>query len=107
MSPYARGKEHETQKLTIYEKLFYNHCITRGRSSAGRALEWHSRGHGFDPHRLHQKNVVAKKPLRFFIVEIDSVKCKTLDNIYNGMYRESLAKALQSQTVNDRARAFC
>ena len=24
-----------------------------GRSSAGRALEWHSRGHGFDPHRLH------------------------------------------------------
>ncbi len=26
-----------------------------GRSSAGRALEWHSRGHGFDPHRLHQK----------------------------------------------------
>ena len=24
-----------------------------GRSSAGRALEWHSRGRGFDPHRLH------------------------------------------------------
>ena len=25
-----------------------------GRSSAGRALEWHSRGREFDPHRLHQ-----------------------------------------------------
>ena len=25
-----------------------------GRSSAGRALESHSRGRGFDPHRLHQ-----------------------------------------------------
>src|SRR5262249_50031563 len=26
-----------------------------GRSSAGRALEWHSRGRRFDPDRLHQK----------------------------------------------------
>jgi hypothetical protein len=25
----------------------------RGCSSAGRALEWHSRGRGFDPPRLH------------------------------------------------------
>src|SRR4029434_916941 len=25
-----------------------------GRSSAGRALEWHSRGRRFDPDRLHQ-----------------------------------------------------
>ena len=25
-----------------------------GRSSVGRALEWHSRGQGFDPPRLHQ-----------------------------------------------------
>ena len=30
--------------------------MTRGRSSAGRALEWHSRGHRFDPDRLHQKS---------------------------------------------------
>ena len=29
-----------------------------GRSSPGRALEWHSRGKGFDPPRLHQQ----KKP---------------------------------------------
>ena len=26
----------------------------RGRSSAGRALQWHCRGQGFDPPRLHQ-----------------------------------------------------
>ena len=25
----------------------------RGCSSAGRVREWHSRGHGFDPHHLH------------------------------------------------------
>ena len=25
-----------------------------GCSSLGRALEWHSRGSGFDPHHLHQ-----------------------------------------------------
>ena len=29
-----------------------------GRSSVGRALEWHSRGRGFDSHRLHQFNTV-------------------------------------------------
>ena len=26
----------------------------------GRALEWHSRGHGFDPHHLHQKKAITK-----------------------------------------------
>ena len=26
----------------------------RGRSSAGRALDWQSSGHGFKSHRLHQ-----------------------------------------------------
>ena len=29
--------------------------VARGYSSAGRALEWHSRGRRFDPDRLHQK----------------------------------------------------
>ena len=28
---------------------------TRGRSSVGRALEWHSRGQRFDPARLHRR----------------------------------------------------
>ena len=30
--------------------------LTWGRSSDGRAREWHSRGRGFDPHRLHKKD---------------------------------------------------
>ena len=34
--------------------------MTRGRSSAGRALEWHSRGHRFDPDRLHHKFQVER-----------------------------------------------
>ena len=38
--------------------------ISWGRSSAGRALEWHSRGRRFDPDRLHQTN--QKSPARFF-----------------------------------------
>ena len=29
----------------------------RGRSSAGRALQWHCRGQGFDPPRLHQPSL--------------------------------------------------
>jgi hypothetical protein len=29
--------------------------VSWGRSSAGRALEWHSRGRRFDPDRLHQR----------------------------------------------------
>ena len=38
----------------------------RGRSSAGRALEWHSRGHRFDPDRLHQ--TTEKRFFRFSVV---------------------------------------
>ena len=44
-----------------------------GYSSAGRALEWHSRGQRFDPAYLHQKSQNAfEKPhfgnkMRFFI----------------------------------------
>ena len=33
-----------------------------GRSSSGRALEWHSRGSRFDPDRLHHNN--TKKMLK-------------------------------------------
>src|SRR5688572_9773171 len=33
----------------------------RGRSSVGRALEWHSRGQGFDSPRLHWSNRVEKR----------------------------------------------
>ena len=48
----------------IVDKLIYlwynsssKQYIARGRSSAGRALEWHSRGQRFDPVRLHQTGI--------------------------------------------------
>ena len=33
----------------------YSISSSRGRSSAGRALDWQSRGQGFDPPRLHHR----------------------------------------------------
>ena len=42
------------------------HCIIWGRSSAGRALEWHSRGHRFDPDRLHQ--MAEERVFRFSVI---------------------------------------
>ena len=36
----------------------YNYMVSWGCSSPGRALEWHSRGSGFDPHHLHQRKTV-------------------------------------------------
>src|SRR5205085_1730200 len=32
----------------------------RGRSSVGRALAWHARGSGFDPHRLHPVKTLVR-----------------------------------------------
>lgn len=41
----------------------------RGISSAGRALEWHSRGQGFDPPILHlKKKVELGNRVRLFYV---------------------------------------
>ena len=37
--------------------------LSWGRSSAGRAFDWQSRGHGFDPHRLHQVHIGTAKHL--------------------------------------------
>lgn len=34
----------------------YKVILIWGRSSPGRALEWHSRGSRFDPDRLHHDN---------------------------------------------------
>src|ERR1700691_1188757 len=36
----------------------------RGRSSVGRALEWHSRGQGFDSPRLHQPTLRSSEGCR-------------------------------------------
>ena len=41
--------------MTEYDTVFHVPS-TWGYSSAGRALEWHSRGQGFDPPYLHQKS---------------------------------------------------
>jgi hypothetical protein len=49
--------------------LFLSYCFLTfwGRSSVGRALESHSRGRGFDPHRLHQfANGAGNHPAPFF-----------------------------------------
>ena len=34
----------------------------------GRALEWHSRGKGFDPPHLHQKKASAEKQVPLFVL---------------------------------------
>ncbi len=46
--------------LSVYFLLFHYYLLLQlwGRSSAGRALEWHSRGHRFDPDRLHHAHWV-------------------------------------------------
>ena len=48
--------------LTDSARCFYTEH-TWGCSSAGRALEWHSRGQGFDPPQLHQGS--TKEPALF------------------------------------------
>ena len=45
--------------LDKYIVIPYNiTCFVWGRSSPGRALEWHSRGSRFDPDRLHQNKAL-------------------------------------------------
>lgn len=39
------------QNILIFLQIYFYW----GRSSAGRAPEWHSGGHEFDPRRLHKK----------------------------------------------------
>ncbi len=57
------------KNYTCNFKTFMLLCILPwGRSSAGRALEWHSRGHGFDPHRLHQNGALNLKGAVFYIL---------------------------------------
>ena len=41
----------------LYSAGITNCIISWGRSSAGRALEWHSRGRRFDPDRLHHPSL--------------------------------------------------
>ena len=41
----------------FFSSLIPHPCFQWGRSSVGRALEWHSRGRGFDSHRLHHPSL--------------------------------------------------
>ena len=44
------------KKVLASPKIFpYSTTSSRGRSSDGRALDWQSRGQGFDPPRLHHR----------------------------------------------------
>ena len=52
----TRKCEDRPKKLLAQLRIFpYSISSSRGRSSAGRALDWQSRGQGFDSPRLHHR----------------------------------------------------
>ncbi len=54
------SKRFNPKKVLASKKVFpYSISSSRGRSSAGRALDWQSRGQGFDPPRLHHRECKA------------------------------------------------
>ena len=53
-----------------YYNLRLRDEATWGYSSAGRALEWHSRGQRFDPAYLHQRKVPRFTILELFLFGI-------------------------------------
>ena len=59
------SKTQSTYSLTEAFRLYYNAHVVWGCSSSGRALDWQSRGKGFDPPHLHQ-NVRKRHPLWVF-----------------------------------------
>ena len=48
----------KSSKNQMFLNWFLGKILFWGYSSAGRALEWHSRGQRFDPAYLHQKVVI-------------------------------------------------
>ena len=70
-----------------------------GRSSAGRALEWHSRGHRFDPDRLHQKEAENQRfPASCFFALL--VKCLKYTKPAGGMGK--VRSPVRKQRKNSR-----
>ena len=51
----TRKKKFQQKPLASPQTFPYSISSSRGRSSAGRALDWQSRGQGFDPPRLHHR----------------------------------------------------
>jgi hypothetical protein len=58
-----------------------------GYSSAGRALEWHSRGQRFDPAYLHQKRPEIVRFQVFFFFEIETENITQLPGGLKGAAR--------------------
>ena len=72
------------KKLLAQLRIFpYSISSSRGRSSAGRALDWQSRGQGFDPPRLHHR------------------ECKGLRNS-EGLFHAKTPRAANTTYVNKK-----
>ena len=52
-APAPRRRKFFQNSPCIAVRVPVSYFFARGRSSAGRALDWQSRGQGFDPPRLH------------------------------------------------------
>ena len=62
----------------------------RGYSSAGRALDWQSRGQRFDPAYLHQKETVAERRLFSFFAMVGWKAYTDIKNREKRLFRFSL-----------------
>ena len=54
----------------VAQTRYNDYCTAKtiwGCSSVGRALEWHSRGQGFDSPHLHQKNTITTRVLTLVV----------------------------------------
>ena len=74
---------------------------TWGCSSLGRALEWHSRGKGFDPPHLHQKRDDSFGYRLFFHYEGER---KPVKKLFRGnIFRASSRSVFQFRTSNRKS----
>ena len=57
-------------KLQCYLRVIVCECFW-GCSSVGRAREWHSRGHGFEPRQLHKCHIIyTQEPKQENIIQV-------------------------------------
>ncbi len=83
----------------------YDSKASRGRSSVGRALEWHSRGHGFDSHRLHESEDLQWSSL-FMLYRGDPIR--PLDCTQAHSFHESILLDIKySMIMADIEQMFC
>ena len=65
---YNFPKKLRAWDIDIFAEVCYDNPCLWGYSSAGRALEWHSRGQRFDPAYLHQKTLDFVRNRVFFLL---------------------------------------